>query len=318
MSSSLPPHAARLRVLRWAAAAVLPVSLALAGCSTSSDASTGGAGGSRVINVVAAENFWGSLAEQLGGSHVKVTSIINNPDADPHDYEPTAADGRAIAIAKLAVVNGVGYDAWATKILDANPSTSRTTLTVGDLVGAKDGENPHRWYNPGDVRKVIDQITADYKKIDPANASFFDTQHTTVLSTNLKTYFDTISQIKADYAGTQVGASESIFAMLAPALGLNLITPPGLQTAISEGSDPTAADKATVDAQIKNKQVKVYVYNSQNATPDVQAQVNAAKAQGIPVTTITETLTPAGASFQDWQVAQLSRLKQALAQATGE
>jgi zinc/manganese transport system substrate-binding protein len=296
----------------------MPVVVALAGCSTSSSATTGSPDGSTVINVVAAENFWGSLAEQLGGSHVKVTSIINNPDADPHDYEPTAADGRAIATANLAVINGVGYDEWATKLADANPSTGRTTLTVGDLVGAKDGDNPHRWYNPDDVRSVIDQITADFKKIDPADASFFDSQHATVLSTNLKTYFDTIGQIKASYAGTPVGASESIFAMLSPALGLNLLTPPSFLTAISEGSDPTATDKATIDAQIKTKQLKVYVYNSQNATPDVQAQVDAAKAAGIPVSTITETLTPAGASFQDWQVAQLSSLKQALAQATGK
>jgi len=293
--------------------------LALAGCSTKPNtASAGASGGSTVIDVVAAENFWGSLAEQLGGSHVKVTSIINNPDADPHDYEPTAADGRVIAAAKLVIINGVGYDAWATKLADANPSSARTTLTVGDLVGAKDGDNPHRWYNPDDVRKVIDQITADYKKIDPADAGFFDTQHSSVLSTNLKTYFDTISQIKTNYAGTPVGASESIFAMLSPALGLNLLTPPSFLTAISEGSDPTAADKATIDAQIKNKQIKVYVYNSQNATPDVQAQVDAAKKAGIPVSTITETMTRAGASFQDWQVAQLTALKQALGQATGK
>jgi len=293
--------------------------LALAGCSTKPNtASAGASGGSTVIDVVAAENFWGSLAEQLGGSHVKVTSIINNPDADPHDYEPTAADGRVIAAAKLVIINGVGYDAWATKLADANPSSARTTLTVGDLVGAKDGDNPHRWYNPDDVRKVIDQITADYKKIDPADAGFFDTQHSSVLSTNLKTYFDTISQIKTNYAGTPVGASESIFAMLSPALGLNLLTPPSFLTAISEGSDPTAADKATIDAQIKNKQIKVYVYNSQNATPDVQAQVDAAKKACIPVSTITETMTRAGASFQDWQVAQLTALKQALGQATGK
>jgi zinc/manganese transport system substrate-binding protein len=296
----------------------VPVLVALAGCSTSSSATTGSSSGSTVINVVAAENFWGSLAEQLGGAHVKVTSIINNPDADPHDYEPTAADGRAIATAKLAIINGVGYDEWATKLADANPSTGRTTLTVGDLVGAKDGDNPHRWYNPDDVRKVIDQITADLKKIDPADASFFDSQHATVLSTNLKAYFDIIGQIKASYAGTPVGASESIFAMLSPALGLNLVTPSSFLTAISEGSDPTGTDKATIEAQIKTKQLKVYVYNSQNATPDVQAQVDAAKAQGIPVSTITETLTPAGTSFQDWQVAQLSSLKQALAQATGK
>jgi zinc/manganese transport system substrate-binding protein len=318
--STLVPGAARRRVLRWAAALplalALPAVLASAGCSTSPGSSA--TGNSTVISVVAAENFWGSLAAQLGGSHVKVTSIIDNPDADPHDYEPTAADGREIAGAKLAIINGVGYDAWATKLADANPSKARTNLTVGDLVGAKDGDNPHRWYNPGNVRTVLDTITADYKKIDPADASFFDKQHTTVLDTNLKTYFATIDDIKQTYAGTPVGASESIFAMMSPALGLNLLTPPAFLKDISEGSDPTAADKATIDTQITHKQIKAYVYNSQNATPDIQAQVKAAKAVGIPVTTITETLTPAGASFQDWQVAQLDALRKALAQATGK
>jgi zinc/manganese transport system substrate-binding protein len=314
VSSTLPPGIARNRRFGWLAASIALLALALTGCSTSSKATTGS---STVINVVAAENFWGSLAEQLGGPHVKVLSIINNPDADPHNYEPTAAEGRAIAAAQLTIINGVGYDAWATKLADANPSSNRTMLTVGDLVGVKEGGNPHRWYNPDDVRKVIDQITADYKKAAPAHAAFFDTQHATVLNTNLKAYFDLINQIKTSYSGTPVGASESIFAMLAPATGLNLLTPASFLTAISEGSDPTAADKATVDTQIKNKQIKAYVYNSQNATPDVQVQVNEAKAAGIPVTTITETLTPAGASFQDWQSAQLTTLKQTLAQATG-
>jgi zinc/manganese transport system substrate-binding protein len=290
--------------------------LAVAGCSTSAPATS--AGGSTVFNVVAAENFWGSLAEQLGGSHVKVTSIIDNPDADPHAYEPTAANGRDIAAARLVIVNGVGYDAWATQLAAANPSSSRTVLTVGDLVGVKEGGNPHRWYNPDDVRKVVDEITAEYKKADAASAAFFDTQRNTVLGTNLKAYFDLINQIKTNYADTPVGASESIFAMLVPATGLKLLTPEAFLTAISEGADPSAADKATIDAQIKNKQIKVYVYNSQNATPDVQTQVNAAKAQGIPVSTITETLSPAGASFQDWQVTQLTALKQALGQATGK
>jgi zinc/manganese transport system substrate-binding protein len=316
MFSTYPPDATRRRFALAAGVAAL-LAVTLAACSTT-PATTNASDGSAVITVVAAENFWGSLAAQLGGSHVKVTSIIDNPDADPHDYEPTAADGRQINSARLAIINGVGYDAWATKLADANPSSSRTTLTVGDLVGAKDGDNPHRWYNPGNVRQVIDQITADYRKIDPADASFFDTQHDTVINTNLKSYFDTINQIKANYAGTPVGASESIFAMLSPALGLNLLTPPAFLTAISEGSDPSAQDKSTIDKQITTKQIKVYVYNSQNATPDVQAQVDEAKAAGIPVSTITETLTPAGASFQDWQVAQLNALQQALGQATGK
>jgi zinc/manganese transport system substrate-binding protein len=304
--------------MRKALAALALAGLTLAGCSTTpvSGAASGGSG--TVVSVVAAENFWGSLAAQLGGDHVKVTNIINSPDADPHDYEPTAADGRAIATAGLTIINGVGYDAWATKLAAANPAPNRTDLTVGDVVGAKDGDNPHRWYNPDNVRTVVDRITADLKKADPADAAYFDTQRETVLTTNLKSYFDTIAEIKAKYAGTPVGASESIFAMLAPALGLDLRTPPAFLTAISEGTDPSAGDKTTIDRQIDQKQIKVYVYNSQNATPDVQNQVNAAKAANIPVTTITETLVPAGASFQDWQVAQLTALKQALGQATGK
>jgi zinc/manganese transport system substrate-binding protein len=292
--------------------------LTAAGCSTTPAAGTAAGGSDGVVTVVAAENFWGSLAAQLGGDHVKVTNIINNPDADPHDYEPTAADGRAIATAGLVIINGVGYDPWATKLADANPAKGRLDLTVGDLVGAADGDNPHRWYNPGDVRTVIDAISADLAKTDPGDAAYFEAQHDTVLNTNLKTYIETIAAIRAKYAGTPVGASESIFAMMAPALGLDLRTPPAFLTAISEGTDPTAKDKTTIDAQIDQKQIKVYVYNSQNATPDIQEQVKAAKARSIPVTTITETLTPAGASFQQWQVAQLDNLERALHEATGK
>jgi zinc/manganese transport system substrate-binding protein len=297
---------------------LIPALAALAGCATTATTTSGKTvGGATVINVVAAENFWGSLAAQLGGSHVKVTSIIENPSADPHDYEPTAADGRDIASADVTLANGVGYDAWATKLASANPSPRRIDLNVGDLVGAHDGDNPHRWYNPDDVRALIDRIAVAYHRIDPADASYFDAQRQLVLNTNMRTYFDTIAQVRKSYAGTPVGASESIFAMLAPSLGLKLITPPAFLTAISEGTEPSAQDKATVDAQLKNKQIKVYVYNSQNATPDVAAQLQEARANGIPITAITETLIPANASFQDWQVSQLDALKHALAQATG-
>jgi zinc/manganese transport system substrate-binding protein len=300
---------------RVLAALVLAVlSAGVAGCATTAPGATTPAK-TGVVQVVAAENFWGSLARSLGGVHADVRSIITNPASDPHDYEPTSADATAIHGAQLVIINGVGYDAWATKLAAANPVPSRIDMFVGDLVGVAAGGNPHRWYDPADVRAVIDRITADYRKLDPADAAYFDARHAEVLGTDLKQYFDLINEIKTDFAGTPVGASESIFAPLAAATGLDLRTPASFLEAISEGGEPTAADKVTIDNQIRTGQIKVYVYNAQNATPDVQAQVDAARAAGIPVTTITETLTPAGSSFQDWQVTQLNALLSALKQA---
>ncbi|MDH6131380.1 zinc/manganese transport system substrate-binding protein [Kitasatospora sp. MAA4] len=311
----------RARLAPIAVASVVAL-LALSACATTSpvksgDSADGGSGGGsgKVIQVVAAENFWGSIAAQLGGDHVKVTSIITNPDTDPHSYEPTAADGRTVAGAGYAIVNGIGYDGWAGKLLGANPSKARTTLTVGDLVGVKEGGNPHQWYAPASVTQVIDRITADYQKIDPTDAAYFDSRKSAYESTALASYHQLISDIKAKYTGTPIGASESIVTPLAAGLGLTMLTPDSFLSAMSEGTDPTAADKATIDRQISSKQIKIYVYNSQNATPDVTAQVNAAKAQGIPVATVTETLAPAGSTFQVWQTKELQGIADALSQA---
>ncbi|MGZ4249105.1 MAG: metal ABC transporter solute-binding protein, Zn/Mn family [Solirubrobacteraceae bacterium] len=285
--------------------------LVVAGCGGSSATSGGGR-----LRVVAAENFWGSLAAQLGGDRVDVTSIITSPDADPHDYEPRAADARTMASARLAIVNGIGYDEWASKLIAANPVDGRTVLNVGDLVGVKPGGNPHQWYSPDTVARVIDQIVTDYKRLDPKDTAYFVRQRHRVLMRNLGRYHRLITQIRARYAGTPVGASESIFAALAPTLGLRLLTPPSFLTAISEGTDPTAADKQTADRQTTNRQIKVWVYNSQNTTPDVKRLNDAARQAGIPIATVTETLTPAGSSFEEWQVRQLEQLERALASGT--
>ncbi|MGW2364448.1 metal ABC transporter solute-binding protein, Zn/Mn family [Streptomyces sp. NPDC001667] len=308
-----------------AAVAVLTAVTATA-CSTSSSSDSkgsgsasgaSGSGSGKKIEVVAAENFWGSIATQLGGDRVHVSSIISNPDTDPHDYEPKAADARTVAGARYAIVNGVGYDAWADKLLAANPAGARTELKVGDLLGVKEGGNPHRWYAPDDVHKVIEKITDDYKKADPADAAYFDQRRTAYETKDLAPYTKLISEMKSKYAGTPIGASESIVTPLAEGLGLKMLTPESFLDAMSEGTDPTAKDKATIDEQIKNKQIKVYIYNSQNSTPDVQAQVKEAKDAGIPVATVTETLAPADAAFQQWQTTQLQGIEAALAKAAG-
>ncbi|HEX3827992.1 MAG TPA: zinc ABC transporter substrate-binding protein [Sporichthyaceae bacterium] len=287
---------------------------AAAGAATS--ASTGPSGGK--FTVVAAENFWGSIASQLGGRQVTVTSIITNPDTDPHEYEATPDDARLIAGTRMFIQNGIGYDtSWAPKLVAANASDSREVLTVGDVVGLKDGDNPHQWYSRDSVYKVINAIVADYQKIDPADANWFDSQKQTFENQTLAKYNSLESDIKAKYAGTPIGASESIVSPLADTLGLQMLTPYSFLTDISEGTDPTVADKALIDQQIKGKQMKVYVYNSQNSTPDITAQVDEAKKAGIPITTVTETLSPAGASFQEWMVAELESLQDALSLAAG-
>jgi zinc/manganese transport system substrate-binding protein len=286
--------------------------VSLAGCGGASSTGSGGK-----LNVVAAEDFWGSIAEQLGGDRVEVTSIVTSPAADPHDYEPTAEDARTLAGAQMSIVNGIGYDEWASKLLGANPEPERVELTVGDVLGLTSGDNPHQWYSPASVQKVIERITVDFKQADPGNDSYFDRQRRAFETEGLAEYHGLIAKIKAGYAGTPVGASESILEPLAPSLGLKLITPKGFMDAISEGTEPTPADKATTDRQIADRQIAVWVYNSQNATPDVQRLNDAARAARTRIATVTETLTPEGSSFEAWQVRELEGLRAALAKAAG-
>ncbi len=283
----------------------------VAGCGSSSQHRSGD-----VVHVVAAENFWGSIVSQIGGANVVVSNIIDNPQTDPHDYEPTPADARLFATADLIVVNGAGYDQWAQRLLAA--TTHQHVLSVADLVGAKDGDNPHLWYSPADVRAFIGAVTAQLQRIEPTRAAAFANGRATFENSGLKEYDALITQIKQHYAGTPVGASESIFAMLAPALGLDLITPPRFLAAISEGSDVTAGDKATIDRQIAEHRIRIYVYNAQNATPDIQEQLRACEKAGIPTATITETPEPASANFQQWQVKQLRGILTALQKAGGQ
>jgi zinc/manganese transport system substrate-binding protein len=292
------------------------IALLLSGCGGSAASSSGSSAGK--LRVVAAENFWGSIAAQLGGSKVALSSVIVNPSTDPHSYEPTASDGVAMARSQMAILNGIGYDGWATKLLGANPSSARVVLEVGSLLGLKEGDNAHQWYSPPSVQKVVGQIVADYKRLDPQDAAYFDRQRATFQTQDLAEYDRLRSEIRARYAGVPVGYSESIFQPLGQDLGLKLLTPYGFAKAIAEGTDVSAADKHTVDRQAEGRAIKVWVYNSQNATPDVQRVNQLARAANIPITTITETLSPASATFEQWQSAEMSSLLQALHQATGK
>jgi zinc/manganese transport system substrate-binding protein len=288
---------------------------ALAGCGRSGPPPSASAGGG--LQVLAAENFWGSIAAQLAGGRASVRSIIVDPGADPHSYEPTAQDARAMAGANMAIVNGLGYDNWASQLLQASPGAGRIVLSVGGLLGLSGGANPHRWYYPADLYAVIDRIASDYERLAPADAAFFARQKRIFETRGLARYNALRREIRASYAGVPVGYSESIFQGLGEDLGLRLLTPASFTKAIAEGTDVTAQDKQTVDAQARERRIKVWIFNSQNVTPDVQRVNQIVRERQIPITTVTETLSPASSTFQQWQVRQLEGLKAALHRATG-
>jgi zinc/manganese transport system substrate-binding protein len=293
-----------LRVRSWVPALVAVLLLAACGGTPAS--------GSTSIKVVAGENFWGSLAAQLGGSKVSVQSVVTDPNADPHEYESSTADARAFAEAKLVILNGAGYDDWGQKLVSANPSTNRQVLNVADLLGKKVGDNPHFWYSPDYVAQVADKITSEYKAIDASDASFFDQQRTQ-LTAEMQPYVNEIGTIKQKYANTAIGATESIFVYMASALALNLTTPVEFMDAVAEGNDPPAGAVVEFQNQISGNQIRVLVYNVQTSTAVTTNIKDLASSHHIPTVGVSETLQPENLSFQDWQLKQLKSLEQALA-----
>ncbi len=269
------------------------------------------------VRVVAAENFWGSIAAQLGGDRIEVTSLISAPGADPHDYEPTTSDGRAVADAQVLIVNGAGYDPWATRLADASPSSARELVNVATIAGRKEGDNPHMWYAPVIVTSVILAITDAYKRADPAGAATYDTLAATFARGAMRDYDGLRTSIGTTYGDVPVGCTESIFEDMATSLGLHLISPPGFMRAVSQGEEPSAADTATMETQVRTHQIKVLIQNSQNTAPDSTLLISEANSAGIPVVAVTETPPVADQPFQVWQAKQLSALRDALAQATG-
>lgn len=287
----------------------------LTGCGRTGSSPSSGAGTG--VQIVAAENFWGSIAAQLAGARVRVTSIIVNPETDPHSYEPTARDARTIATAQLAIVNGIGYDNWAQRLLDASPSGGRVVLNVGDALGLEQGANPHQWYSPSSVRVVIARIVADLDRLQPHDRAYFAQREQVFVTRDLARYDALRRIIRTRFAGTPVGYSESIFRPLGEDLGLRLLTPYSFAKAVAEGTDVTAQDKQLVDEQARERRIAVWVFNSQNVTPDVQRVNEIARRGRVPIATVTETLSPASDTFEQWQVAELQGLLQALHDATG-
>jgi zinc/manganese transport system substrate-binding protein len=264
------------------------------------------------IKIVAAEDFYGNVAQQLGGEKVSVMSILSDPNVDPHEYESDVQDGIAITNANIVIENGLTYDTWMDKLLSASPNPDRILITAGTIAPDPLLDNPHVWYGIDNISAIAGAITNALIKTDPADAMVFQANLAT-FNASLAPITAKMNEIGTQYSGTAVGLTETIYLYQTEAMGLGVLTPFDFEKAIAEGNDPSAQDVNTANQQILKKQISVLIYNSQTVTPITTNLLNEANANGIPVVPVTETMPP-NDTYQTWMLSELNALEVALAQ----
>jgi zinc/manganese transport system substrate-binding protein len=262
------------------------------------------------IKVVAAEDFYGEVAQAVGGDRVAVTSILNDPNVDPHEYEPTADASKAVADAQVVVYTGIGYDDWMDKLIKANTATNtKQVVAVGsDLLGRAAGDNPHVWYDPATMPKLADRLAEVLGQLDPGQAQDYQNRAKSYIRT-LTPLTDEIARLKQP-TPVAIDASEPVFGYLADALNLKM-NDPKFAKAIEDGNDPNARDVINVQNDIKQKRIKFFVFNIQTVDPTVKNIVQLAESNGIPVVKVTET-EPTGENYSQWMTGQLDQVGKTL------
>ncbi|ESY04625.1 zinc ABC transporter substrate-binding protein [Mesorhizobium sp. M0871] len=265
------------------------------------------------LTIVAAENFYGDLARQIGGSNVAVTSILANPDDDPHLFETSPSTARTIADAKIVIYNGADYDPWMDKLLSASTAKDRTTIVAADLIGKKSGDNPHLWYDPATLPAIAKALSADLAKRDPANAAHYEA-NLKAFQTSLEAIDKEIADVKNTYAGTEVTATEPVFGYMAEALGLKMLNY-DFQVALMNDAEPSATQVAAFENSLKDGSAKILFYNSQVTDEATTRLLDIARQNKVTVIGVTET-EPAGQTIQTWFRGQIDAVQKALAART--
>src|SRR6202453_2903940 len=261
------------------------------------------------VKVVAAENFYGDLASQIGGANVAVTSIPPNPNDDPHLFEASPETAKALSDAKVVIVNGVDYDPWMEKLLSAHTAPGRKEIIVARLVGHKPGDNPHLWYDPAYMKAAAKALVADLTAVDPAHKADYEQGEAKFLD-SLKPLDDKIATMHKSYAGQPVTASEPVFGYQAGLIGLKVHNEK-YALAVMNNAEPTPSEVAAFENDLKGKKVKAMLYNAQASEPAVGKLVQLAKDKGIPVVGVSEP-DPPNSTYQDWMMGQLNALDKAL------
>jgi zinc/manganese transport system substrate-binding protein len=262
------------------------------------------------IRVIAAENFYGDLARQIGGAHVEVTSILSNPNDDPHLFESSPSTARGLADADIVLYNGADYDPWMASLLSASNRAQRTVLVAADLTGHKSGDNPHLWYDPPTFPAVARALADEFTKRDPAGAADF--------AANLESFnakfgkvLDAVAATRKSSSGVPVTATEPVFGYMAKAMGLKMLNE-GFQLAVMNETEPSPIDVAAFEASLKNASTKILFYNDQVTDDTTVRLLDIAKASDVSVVGVTETM-PAGETIESWFSKQIAAVQAALA-----
>jgi zinc/manganese transport system substrate-binding protein len=262
------------------------------------------------ISIVAAENFYGEVATAIGGDRVKVENILISPDADPHDFEPPPSVARAVADATIVVFNGADYDHWMENLLGSTERPDRKIIEAAGLIGVKEGDNPHVWYDPRVMPAVAEAMAKALASLDPEGAADYEARRQVYLAT-LAPFDAKVAAIRHRFDGTPITATEPVFGYMADALGLT-VSNQDFQTAIMNETEPSAKDIAAVVDDIQGRKVKALIYNTQVTDAMTEQLLGAAREANVPVVGVTETV-PEGMGYADWMIGQLESLEKALA-----
>lgn len=262
------------------------------------------------IRIVAAENFYGDLARQIGGEHVEVTSILANPDDDPHLFESSPSTARTIADAEIVIYNGADYDPWMDRLLSVAGAGARKALVAADLTGHKSGDNPHLWYDPPTFPAVARALAAELTARDPANAAEYGA-NLAAFDAAFGKVMEGAAMVRTSYAGASVTATEPVFGYMAAAMGLTMLNE-GFQLAVMNEAEPSAGDVAAFEASLKDGTARILFYNSQVTDQTTARLLDIARQNNVPVVGVTET-EPAGETIETWFAKQIAAVSSALA-----
>jgi zinc/manganese transport system substrate-binding protein len=263
------------------------------------------------VTIVAAESVYGDIAAQIGGDHVRVTSILTNPDQDPHLFEASPSVARAIYDARVVVYNGVDYDPWVEKLLAAASRPARTTIAVAALTGRKVGDNPHVWYDGATISALATALADALGNADAPHAADYR-QRLGRFRQSLQPIEAKAAALRKRLAGTPVAATEPVFGYMLAALGIAMRNE-RFQLAVMNNTEPAASDIAAFEDDLRGHRVRLLVYNRQAADPLARRMVEIAGAVHIPVVAVTET-EPPGMTYQQWMLSELDALDRAVAQ----